>query len=90
MAVLIATGVGLLNYWIIAVAGQMRWGVRGGLLAFLGGLLAYSYLAIGLPGSEVLLKTASLWGVILVALLGAGVGGGSVWIWRQLGKVRKT
>ncbi len=86
MAVVIAAGVGIAIYMLIASSGQMRWGVRGGLMALSGGLIAYTYLALGLPGSSVLLQ--NLWGVIVVALIGAGLGGGSIWLWRQLYRLK--
>jgi beta-N-acetylhexosaminidase len=84
MSLVIAIGVGLLNYWIAVLVGQIRWGVRGGLLALSGGVLAYSYIALGLPGSPTLLDTAGIWGVVVIAFVGAAIGGGSSWVWREL------
>lgn len=90
MAILIAAGIGVAHYTLARALGQMRWGVRGAFLAWIGGLLAYFYLALNLPGSEALLRRTGLWGVILLALLGAGLGAGITWLWRSLATWQNT
>lgn len=86
-AVLLAVAFGMGAYRVAALAGQVRWGVRGGFLAAIGGLLAYSYLALDLPGSEKLLENLGGWGVILVTLLGCSLGFGAAWLWRAAGQL---
>jgi beta-N-acetylhexosaminidase len=85
---LIATGVsiaiGAAIYWITTTLGLLRWGIRSGLLAIIGGLLAYMYIAIGLPGSEQLLNVPGAWGILLVTILGAGVGWGASYGWQKM------
>lgn len=88
MTLVIAVGVAISNYMLITISGQVRWGVRGFLLALAGGFTAYLYLALGLPGSQSVLGTG-LWGVILVALAGAVMGGAAAWMWRQRQALRK-
>ncbi len=66
------------NWWV-----SLRWGVRWGLCTVLGGLLAYSYLALGMPGGSSWLESVGMLGVLEVTLLGAGLGWGSGLIWRS-------
>ncbi len=63
---------------------SLRWSLRWGLAAGAGALLAYFYLAMGLPGSSGLLENAAGWGVILASLLGAALGGLGGWLWYYL------
>lgn len=82
VAMLLTSVVGLSVYRISAVVGQVRWGIRSSFLAFIGGLLAYSYLALKLPGSVDLLDSAGGLGVVLVTLSGTAVGLLVTWSWR--------
>jgi beta-N-acetylhexosaminidase len=84
MALLVAAAIGFSVYRLAALIGQVRWGVRSGFLALIGGLLAYSYLALKMPGSEALLQTSGAWGVILVTLLGCVSGILVTWGWRAI------
>jgi beta-N-acetylhexosaminidase len=59
----------------------LRWAVRWGLCAMLGGLGAYFYIAANLPGTSAWLHNAGRAGVIGATLLGVflGVAGGLIW-----------
>jgi hypothetical protein len=54
------------------------------LSSIIGGLLAYSYLALQLPGSITLLKKLGTFGVIVFTLFGAILGVGCVWLIRTI------
>jgi len=84
MALFVAAAIAFSVYRLAALIGQVRWGVRSGFLAWIGGLLAYSYLALKMPGSEALLQTSGAWGVILVTLLGCLSGILITWGWRAV------
>jgi hypothetical protein len=84
MAMVMTALVGFLSYRFAAYIGQIRWGVRSGFLALIGGLIAYSYLALGLPGSQDLLESAGAWGIVIVTLLGCAAGILAAWSWRAL------
>jgi len=84
MAMIMAAFVGFISYRLTAYIGQVRWGVRSGFLALIGGLTTYSYLALGLPGSQNLLESAGAWGIVLVTLLGCAAGILAAWSWRAL------
>jgi len=58
--------------------------VRGGFLAMIGGLAAYSYLALSLPGSEKILEASVSRGVFIITLSGACLGLVLSWAWRLL------
>lgn len=79
-------GASLLTYWIANLTGQVRWGLRAGLLVFIGGLLAYMYLALGMPGSESLVQSSGTLGILGITLIGAGLGWGAALGWRELRK----
>jgi len=90
MASMLATTAGLVTYRLGARIGQIRWGVRGGFLALIGGLLAYSYLAIDLPGAKTVLFNYSSWGIFLITLAGSIAGIISTWIWRSIQNVLRS
>jgi beta-N-acetylhexosaminidase len=61
-----------------------RWGLRWALCGVIGGLLAYTYIALGFPGSQDLLTQRGTAGVLMVTLMGMLVGWGVGLLWRQL------
>ncbi len=74
--------IGGANYWLITQKRSLLWGVRGGLVALACGLLAYTYLALDLPGSRPLIESTGILGVVAVAALGAALGAGAAWAWQ--------
>jgi beta-N-acetylhexosaminidase len=84
MATLVTTIVSAIAYSLAAFIGQVRWGVRAGFLSLIGGLLAYSYLALDLPGAQDMLRGSVPRGVLLLTLFGSGIGLASAWLWREL------
>jgi uncharacterized membrane protein YwaF len=84
IVILLTMAISLGSYRLAAFVGQVRWGVRSAFLALIGGLTAYSYLAIGLPGSKHLLDTTGAWGILLVTLVGCAFGVIAAWSWRRI------
>jgi beta-N-acetylhexosaminidase len=76
LAILAASLIGWGAYRSGTILGQVRWGMRWGLSAFIGGLLVYTYISIGMPGSSVILNIAGRWGVSIAILIGSGIGWG--------------
>ena len=62
-----------------------RWGLRWALCGVIGGLLAYNYLALKLPGTEDLLRDAGTTGVIIVTVVGVLLGWLVGFLWMQFG-----
>jgi len=87
-SLLVASLIGGANYWLISQKRGLLWGVRGGLITLACGLLAYIYLALDLPGSKILIENAGIFGVLVVAALGAAIGASAAWAW-QLWKTRQ-
>ena len=77
---------GFLSYWLGYRFAGTGWGVRWAICVVLGGLLAYTYLAISLPGAAVYLHKSGWSGMMGVVLLGASVGFGSAYAWYRLAK----
>ncbi|MGW8250697.1 MAG: glycoside hydrolase family 3 N-terminal domain-containing protein, partial [Anaerolineales bacterium] len=46
VAIILSSAISFVFYRLAALAGQVRWGVRGGFFALIGGLVAYCYLAL--------------------------------------------
>ncbi len=86
IVLLVASAIGGVTYYLAIVAGQIRWGVRGGFLALIGSLLAYAYLALGMPGSISIIQDGGILGIIGITLLGAGLGWGTALGWRGIKK----
>jgi hypothetical protein len=86
---IIALAICLLTGWsalrVGAATGQVRWGVRWGLAALIGGLLAYTYVALQLPGAELFLETPYHSGLLLITFAGALLGWGIALIVRASG-----
>jgi beta-N-acetylhexosaminidase len=61
-----------------------RWGLRWALCGLIGGMIAYNYLALGLPGSEAFLQEAGTRGILVVTVMGIMVGWIAGLIWRQI------
>jgi beta-N-acetylhexosaminidase len=57
-----------------AILGKVRWGIRWGLSAFIGGLLLYTYVVLDLPGSHRFMAISELWGLLLATFVGAIIG----------------
>jgi beta-N-acetylhexosaminidase len=69
---------------------SILWGLRSGLCACLGGLAAYLYLAIGLPGSAGWVQDNGTGGIIGITSLGAFIGLASGIVWWLVHTNRKT
>lgn len=89
LSLLITVGTGLSLYWIALSMGQIRWGVRTGFLALIGGMLGYTYLALKLPGSIVLVENQGALGVLTVTFFGAVIGGAAALGWRGVQFLKK-
>ena len=73
-AILIAISAGILSYKVAITLGQVRWGVRAGFLAAIGGLVAYSLLIISEAAGNDLLQSGGGWVVVFTTLLGSAIG----------------
>ena len=84
VAVLLAVAISFASYRLAALMGQVRWGIRSGFFALIGGLIGYCYLALSLPGSVEMLSSIGGWGVLLVTVLGSIIGLLGTWLWRAI------
>jgi beta-N-acetylhexosaminidase len=86
---LLALAISLITGWtalrVGALIGQVRWGVRWGLAALIGGLLAYTLAILQIPGIEWVFETPYHWGLLLVTFAGALLGWGVAIIIRVIG-----
>lgn len=76
-------GGGWLAYWAGARLQSPRWGIRWALCTLLGGLLAYNYLAFGLPGSASALTSGGGVSLIGFPLAGELTGAVCAWVWMR-------
>lgn len=73
-----------LAFWAVSRIVSPRWGLRWALCVFLGGLLAYNYLALDFPGAaEWIAADAGAFGVLLLTFAGEVIGALAAWIWMQ-------
>jgi beta-N-acetylhexosaminidase len=82
--ILILGGLGSLAYWLGKQYIATRWAVRWALCIIAGGLLAYTYLAMRLPGATDYLQNSGWLGMMGVVILGAAVGFGIAYAWKRL------
>ena len=87
LAMVILLGVsGFLAYWLGNSLSSTQWGVRWAICVVLGGLLAYTYLALRLPGAAAFLHKRGWSGMVGVVLLGVAAGIGSSFAWFRMAK----
>lgn len=75
LSLLETIAIALIAYQTGAMLGLVRWGIRWGFSAFIGGLLVYNYIILNLPGSSWFLKSDQApMRLGLIVLLGAFLG----------------
>jgi beta-N-acetylhexosaminidase len=89
IAVLFTSSIAYALYRLAALNGLVRWGVRTSFLSLICGLLAYTYMAIRLPGSEALLELSVSGSVIIACLIGSILGLCIAIVWRAIVEERK-
>ena len=78
-------GSAFLTFWAMSRLISPRWGLRWALCVFLGGLGAYNYLALGLPGAaNWIAASTGAFGVLMLTLTGELIGSLAAWIWMKL------
>lgn len=88
LSLLAVVGCVLLVFYSARRLVNLRWSLRWALLAGVGALLAYFYMAMGLPGSSTLLGDLPGWGILLVTVLGGALGALLGWLWRYFSRPR--
>jgi beta-N-acetylhexosaminidase len=84
LVLLALSGGAALAFWAVSRIVSPRWGLRWALCIFLGGLLAYNYLALDFPGAaEWIAAEAGAFGVLLLTFAGEVTGALGAWIWMQ-------
>lgn len=63
-----------------------RWGLRWSLCSLAGGLIAYNYLALGLPGSADFAVSNGIGGILLSTFVGVLAGWGGAYFWFRRAK----
>ena len=78
--------IGLFAYQVGAMAGHVRWGIRWGLAALIGGLVVNTYLSFDLPGAADLISNFQLWGIVISTAIGTLFGWLAGFLWQYFGK----
>ncbi len=90
LIVIILLGVGgWLSYWVGYNLFSRRWAVRWALCTLLGGLAAYNYLALGLPGGVAWVLRGGILAVLGVTVAGLLLGACVAWLWASRGYHRR-
>jgi beta-N-acetylhexosaminidase len=85
LVMLAIIGGAALIFWAVSRLVSTRWGLRWALCVFLGGLLAYNYLALGLPGAtDWIADSAGAFGVLVLTFAGQLLGALGAWVWMQV------
>jgi beta-N-acetylhexosaminidase len=83
---LILGGLSVFVFWLVKQFSVTRWALRTALCTVAGGLLAYTTLAVRLPGAGAYLQKSGWLGMMGIVVLGAAVGFGAAYIWQRLSK----
>lgn len=81
--VLLLGALGFLGFWLGQRYYSTRWGVRWGFSIITGGLIAYTYLAVHLPGSSIFLQKFEWIGLVSLEIIGGMIGLGTAMIWQK-------
>jgi len=84
IAILISVSIGFIAYRTTSISGQVRWGVRGGFLAVIGGLLFYSLLTLGENLGRNPMQSSGVVAVIIITIIGSIMGIIATWGWKSL------
>jgi beta-N-acetylhexosaminidase len=85
LVILAVLGGAVLMFWAVSRIVSPRWGLRWALCVFLGGMVAYNYLALGFPGAaDWIASSAGAFGVLLLTFAGEVVGSLGAWIWMRV------
>jgi hypothetical protein len=87
--VVLMGGISSLAYWLLKRSNSTRWAVRKTECIVAGGLLAYTYLAIRMPGSVSFFQESGWLGMVGVILFGTVVGYGIGLSWQRFSNVSK-
>jgi beta-N-acetylhexosaminidase len=78
-------GGAVLTFWAMSRLISPRWGLRWALCVFMGGLLAYNYVALDFPGAaQWIVASAGSFGVLMLTFAGQLLGSLGAWIWMRL------
>ena len=84
MVMLILAGGAVVTYWLLIQMLELRWAIRWAMLVFLGGLAAYNYLILDLPGAGLWLDERGLTAFLQLVIFGQVTGFALGWVWRTL------
>ncbi|HLO29130.1 MAG TPA: glycoside hydrolase family 3 N-terminal domain-containing protein [Anaerolineales bacterium] len=85
LVMLAVIGGAVLTFWAVSRIVSLRWGLRWALCVFLGGLLAYNYLALGFPGAaDWIASSAGAFGVLVLTFTGEVIGSLAAWVWMRI------
>ena len=85
LVLLAVFGGAILIFWAVSRIVSPRWGLRWALCVLLGGLLAYNYLALGLPrAAEWIASGAGAYGVLFLTFIGETIGALAAWVWMKV------
>lgn len=85
LVLLAVFGGAILIFWAVSQIVSPRWGLRWALCVLLGGLLAYNYLALGLPrAAEWIASGAGAYGVLFLTFIGETIGALAAWVWMKV------
>jgi beta-N-acetylhexosaminidase len=89
IALIIAIITSWVGYRLVIAAGLGPWGIRTAALIMIGSLSAYTYLALGFPGSQQIMASSVGAGVVMCTVFGAGLGLLAAFTWRKMEQVTK-
>ncbi len=84
VATILASLAGFAAYKVAIAMGHVRWGVRLGFLAAIGGLAAYTLLILSEAAGNDVMQNSGSWAVVLATLLGAAFGVAIALGWRAI------
>ncbi len=92
LALAVTLGSGAVGLWLGVSLAQVRWGLRWAMCVVIGGLAAYNYLALDLPGSQALIEKGVTSGTVIVTVIGVFLGAlaGGVWRWSEERRARSV
>ncbi len=79
-----------LVYWAFSRFKSTREGIRWAVCVLLGGAAAYTYLTLGLPGSQAFASAQGMSGILIFTVLGELTGAVCAWLWIRRATAAKS
>jgi len=90
LATILVVGLAATLFWLGSMRTNLKWGIRWGTLACVGGYIAFLYLTLGLPGTKDIINESGSIAIGLISMAGCLLGWGIAGLWWWIGRLKQN